>query len=146
MGPGWNYLRVADRAHFQRFPLSTPAPGILHPQFTVDMIDLMLHRQGDVIFAVKSPRNESNRPTRHKLANKNHAPSPGIRRFLSNIESQVHFLEIAMQRNRQTKKARVEKQKPDHAKKCFAIFEVDLGSRRDQGRNDLRIDSEVEQG
>jgi hypothetical protein len=49
-----------------------------------------------------------------------------------------------VKRDRQPKQARVEKEKTDHADKCFAVFEIDLGAGRDKRREDARIDSVIE--
>lgn len=51
-----------------------------------------------------------------------------------------------MQRDGQSEQARVEKKKADYAEKCLPIFEIDFSSRRDERRDDLRIDNEVEHG
>ena len=51
-----------------------------------------------------------------------------------------------MERNWQTEEARVEKQKPDYAQKRFTVFEIDLSSWRNERREDLRIDCEIEHG
>ena len=51
-----------------------------------------------------------------------------------------------MQRDGQPEKASIEKKKADDADKCFAVFEIDFGSRRNERRDDLWIDNEVEHG
>src|SRR5439155_1075705 len=51
-----------------------------------------------------------------------------------------------MQRDGQSEQAGVEKKKADHAEKCLPIFEIDFSPRRNQWRNDLRIDNKIEHG
>ena len=73
------------------------------------MFDFMLHRECNIIFSVKRPRYESYCATRHKFPDENHAASPCVRRFSPNVETQIHFFEIAVQRNWKTQEACVEK-------------------------------------
>ena len=49
-----------------------------------------------------------------------------------------------MKRDRQPKQARVEKEETEHADKCFAVFEIDLGAGRNKRRENARIDSVIE--
>ena len=51
-----------------------------------------------------------------------------------------------MQRNGQAEQAGIEKKKTDHTEKGFAIFEIDLSPRRNERREDLWIDHEIEHG
>src|SRR5947209_5279367 len=51
-----------------------------------------------------------------------------------------------MKRNWQAEKARVEKEKADHAEERVAVFEIDFSSRRNEWRDDLWIDHKVEHG
>src|SRR5437588_4231453 len=110
------------------------------------MFDVMFHRQRDIIFSVKHAGYESDRATRDQFTNENHAAPPRVGGFLPNIETQVHFLKIAMKRNRQTKQSRVEKEKTDHDQKRFAVLEIDLSSRRNQWCDDRWVDNEIEHG
>ena len=65
--------------------------------------------------------------------------------FFAHVKAKIHFFEIAMQRNGQTEKARIEKEKSDDADKGLAVFVIDLGAGRDERRENLRVDNEVEQ-
>src|SRR5437879_7805450 len=105
------------------------------------MLYVVFHWQRNIVFSVKHAGYESDRTTRDQFTNENHAAPPCVGGFFPNIEAQVHFLEIAMERNRQPEQACVEKKEADYAQKCFAIFEVDLGSRRNQRCDDLWIDN-----
>jgi len=51
-----------------------------------------------------------------------------------------------MERNRQTKQARVEEKETDHAEKRLAIFEIDFSSRRNQRCDDSWINNVIEYG
>ena len=51
-----------------------------------------------------------------------------------------------MQRDGQPEQTGVEKKKADYAEKCLPIFEIDFSPRRNQWRNDLRIDNKIEHG
>src|SRR5262249_7719881 len=106
---GGNRLRLADSAHLERFPFSPPAPGICNAQVCIEMIDLMFHWQGDVVFAVKRACDERDRAFWNQFANEDDAAPPHVGRFLADGESQVHFLEVAMKRNWQSEHARIEK-------------------------------------
>src|SRR5205085_3940871 len=125
---------------------ASASPGVFHAQLKIDMIDLMLHRQCDVVFSIERARDQSDRAARNQLANKDNAAPPSVRGFFSHIEAKVHFLEIAMERDRQSEQAGVEKKKAHDAEKCFPVFEIDFSPRRNQRRNDLWIDKEVGHG
>ena len=60
------------------------------------------------------------------------------------IETKIHFLEIAVERDGQAKQACVEKEKADDAEKCFTIIVVELDAGRNKRREDRRIDNEIE--
>src|SRR5262249_55606217 len=98
----------------------------------------VLHRNSNIIFSVKRPRYESDCGTRHKFPNENHAAPPCVRRFPPNVETQIYFLEIAVQRNWQAQKACVEKQKPNNTEECFTVVKFGPGfgwnERCDQAR------------
>src|SRR4029450_288317 len=103
------------------------------------MFDFMLHREGNIIFSVKRPRYESDCATRHKFSNENHATPPCVRRFSPDVETQIHFFEITVQRDRKTEKTSIEKQKSDNADERLAVFIIDLGARRNEPFNQSRI-------
>ena len=102
-------MRFADRAHLKRFPFSATPPRILNIYPKIDVFDFVFHRQHEVVLAIERARNERNATTRNKFANKNNAAPPGIGLFSPHVKTQIHFLEIAMPWNGQTKQARVEK-------------------------------------
>src|SRR5438552_8985304 len=98
------------------------------------------------ILPVTCARDERDRAPRDKLADENHTAPPGIRRFSPYIETQIHFFKVAVQRDRDTEKTRVEKQKSDHAEKGFMIIEVNLCATRNQRREQARIDDIIQHG
>jgi hypothetical protein len=51
-----------------------------------------------------------------------------------------------MKRNGKSEQARVQKKESDHAQKRFAIFKINFSSRRNERRDDLWIDNEIEHG
>jgi hypothetical protein len=73
------------------------------------VFDFMLHRNGNIIFPVKFARNEGDCATRHKFPDENHAAPPCVRRFSPHVETQIHFFEIAVQRNWKTQEPCIEK-------------------------------------
>jgi len=73
------------------------------------MFDFMLHREGNIIFFVKRPRYESDCAPGHKFPDEHHATSPCVRRFSPDVETQIHFFEIAVQRNGKTQETCIEK-------------------------------------
>src|SRR6266542_4122017 len=107
----WNRLRLASRRHVERFPFlpaSPPAVFSGNPRSIID--DRVSHRQGDIRFTVKCAGDERDRAARNELTYKNNAAPPRVSRFLPNIEAQIHFFEIPMQRNGKAEQARVEKE------------------------------------
>src|SRR5215831_14532663 len=83
---------------------------------------------------------------RHHFTDKHNAATPRVGGFLADIETQIHFFKIAVERDRQTEQTRVEKEETDHADKRFAVFEIDLGAGRDKRRENARIDGVIEHG
>ncbi len=73
------------------------------------MLNLVLHRQREVLFSVKCTRDQSDRAARHQFANEDDATAPGVGGFFAHIKAQVHFLEVAMQRNGKTEQTSIEK-------------------------------------
>src|SRR6266581_3271522 len=108
------------------------------------MLYVMFHRQCGVGLAVKCAGNYRDRPARHKFADENHTAPPRISGFFPNIEAQVHFLEIPMQRNWKAEQARVEKEKANNTQKRLAIFVVDFSASRNKGREQARIDDVIQ--
>jgi len=108
------------------------------------MFDLVFHRHSEIIFAVTHAGDERDCATRDKLADENYAPPPCIRRFSLNVETQIHFFKIAVQRVGKTEKTRVEKEKSDHAQEGLTVFKVDLCTGRNQWREQARIDCVIE--
>src|ERR1700730_265293 len=51
-----------------------------------------------------------------------------------------------MERNRQAEQTGIEEKKADHTDKCLAIFEIELGSRRNERRHDRWIDNVIKHG
>ena len=141
-----NNLWFAARRHLERFPFAAASPRILNAQSKIDMFDLVLHREREIIFSIKCAGDQGDGATRNQFAHKDHAASPRVGGFLAHVEAQVHFFEIAMQRNRQPENTSIEKEKADNADKGVAVFKIEFGSRRHEWRNDRRIDREVEHG
>src|SRR4030095_14254321 len=108
------------------------------------MLYVVLHGQGEIALPVKCTSNKGNRAARHQLAHKNYAASPGIGRFSSHIETQIHFLKIAMQRDRKTEKASIEKQKSDDAHERLAVFIIDLGASGNERFNQGGVDNIIQ--
>src|SRR6266496_2725473 len=108
------------------------------------MFDFVFHRQGDIVFAVTCARDERDRAARDKFADENYTTSPRVRRFSPHIETQIHFFEIAVQRNWKSEKARVEKEKSNHAQEGLTIFEIDLCTQRNERCEQARIDGVIQ--
>ena len=66
------------------------------------MLDVVFHRQCEIVFSVENARNRGDRATRNQLASEDNATPPGVRRFFADVKAKIHFLEIAMERNWQT--------------------------------------------
>ena len=137
-------MRFAGCAHLEKFPFLPAPPAIFDAQRAIDMLYVVLHGEGDIALPVKCTSNKSNCAARHKLADKNDPAPPGISRFSPHIKAQVHFLEIAMQRDRQTEKTGIEKQKSDNADERFAVFTIDLGTGGNERVNQSRIDDVIQ--
>src|SRR5439155_5796229 len=110
---GRSGLRFAARAHFKRFPFRTAAPRIRDLHSKIGMFDLVFHRHGQVWLAVKRARDRSDGALRDKFADKDDTASPRVRRFPPNVEAQIHFFEIAVQRNGKPEKTWIEEEKCD---------------------------------
>src|SRR6059036_2749893 len=108
------------------------------------MLDFVLHRHGEIIFAVAGARDERDRAAGDKLADENYTAPPGVGRFSPHVETQVQFFEIAMQRDRKTEKTSIEKQKSDNADERLAVFIIDLGARRNERFNQGGIDDVIQ--
>src|SRR4030095_5466195 len=108
------------------------------------MLYVVLHGQREIALPVKCTSNKGNRTARHKFADKNHAASPGISRFSPYIETQIHFLKIAMQRDRKTEKTGIEKEKSHDADKRLAVFIINLGASGNERFNQSRIDEVIQ--
>jgi hypothetical protein len=104
----------------------------------------MPHRQRGIRFAVENSRDESDRAPRNQLAHEHDSAPPFLRALSPDIEPQVHFLEIAMKRDRETDDARVEEHKTDNAEERLAVVEIEFRVNRDQRLKDLRVDGEVQ--
>ena len=75
----------------------------------IAVIDVVFHREREIVLSMEDAGDQSDRASRHELANKDHTTSPSVGRFFSDIKSQVYFFEIAMERNRETKQPSVQK-------------------------------------
>src|SRR5581483_10651069 len=89
----------------------------------------MAHRQRDIRLAVKSARDKGNRPPRHDLANEHHPAPPAPVGFATDIEPQVHFLKVPVQRKGNAKYTGAEETKADDTQ---------------EGRADMAIPSDAE--
>ena len=101
-------LRFAGRRHRERFPAFAPPPLIFRKDASVLVLEGVPHRQRRIRLAIKCSRDDCDRRPRNELADKDDAAPPFIATLAPNIKTQVHFLEIAMKRNRQTDDTRVE--------------------------------------
>src|SRR5437879_4070536 len=113
--PGRNILRFASRSHRKRFPLRTASPGIRHFYSKIDMFDFVFHWQREIVFAVKRACDERDGPARNEFANEDNAASPGVGRFLADVETQIQFFKIAMERDRESEQTRVEEKEANDA-------------------------------
>src|SRR6267143_5744016 len=105
---------------------------------------MMLHREREIALSIKCTGNEDNRTARHKLADENYTASPGVSRFSPHVETQIHFFEIAMQRDRKTQKTGVEEEKSDKADERLAVFIIDLRSDRNERFNQRGMDDVIQ--
>src|SRR6266545_4115615 len=145
MRTGGNRLRFAGCAHLEKFPLLSASPAVLDAQFSIDVLYIVLHRESEVALSIKCTGNEGNRTAWHKLADENYTTSPGVSRLSSHVETQIHFFEIAMQRDRETEKTCIEKKESDNADERLAVFIIDLRPGRNERFNQSRIDDVIQQ-
>jgi len=137
-------LRFTGCGHPEKFPFLTASPGIFDAQASIDMLNVVFHWEGEIALSVKRSSNESNRTARHKLADENDTASPGVSRLSPHVETQIHFFEVAMQRDRKTQETGIEKEKSDNANERLAVFIIDLGAGRNQRFNQNRIDDVIQ--
>src|SRR5205814_9201978 len=102
--------------------------------------EVVLRRQREIESRVECAHNEGRGAARNRFANEDDAASPRIRGFFPHVEAQIYFFEIAVQWDRKSKQARVEKEKADDTDKCVAIFVIEFRSWRHQRRGNRRID------
>ena len=102
-------MGFSGSTHVERFPFLSASPAVFggNPRSIID--DRVSHRQRDIRFTVKCAGDERDRTTRNDLTDKNNTAPPRVSRFFPNIEAQIHFLEIPMQRDGKAEQARVEK-------------------------------------
>src|SRR5947207_15352544 len=103
------------------------------------MFDLVLHRQRDIAFPVKSARNQRDGAAGNQFANEDDTASPRIRGLFPHVEAQIYFFEIAVQWNRKSKQARDEEEKADDSDKCVAIFRIEFRYWRQQSGSNRMI-------
>src|SRR2546425_10737955 len=115
VGSRRNCLRLAGRTHLEGFPFVATPPRKFDFQVTIEMFDFGFHRYCEIIFAVTRARDERDRAPRDKFTNENYTAPPCVSRFPPHIETQIHFFEIAVQRDGKAEESRVEKEKSDHA-------------------------------
>src|SRR5581483_5175220 len=104
----------------------------------------MAHRQRDIRLAVKSARDKGNRPPRHALANEHHSAPPAPVGFATDIEPQVHFLKVPVQRKGNAKYTGAEETKADDTQEGRADMEIQLGAAWDEWLQQPRIDRVVQ--
>src|SRR5437667_12701920 len=108
------------------------------------MLYVVFHRQCGVGLAVKCAGNYRDHPARHKFADENYTAPPCVSRLPANIKAQIHFFEIAVQRDSKPEQTRVEKKKSDNAEESVTVFKVYLSTRRNQRCEQARIDDVIQ--
>jgi hypothetical protein len=123
-----NWLRFTGRAHFKKFPFLSTSPRISDSQAAIEMLYVVFHWESGITLSVKCASNERNRTARHQFADEHYPASPDVSRLSPHVEAQIYFFEVAMQRDRKTEKAGIEKKESDNADEGFAILKIDLGA------------------
>src|SRR6516165_9604210 len=90
----------------------------------------MAHWQGHVSFAVDILRYRRDRPARNNLADENDASGDFVSFSATNVEPQVHLIEIAVKRNRQTADPSPQETKTDQADKQLSVPAIQFRPRR----------------
>jgi hypothetical protein len=139
-------LRLTGRCHGERFPTPPAPPLILGKKAAPFVFEDVAHGQRQIRLSVKDPCNERDSSTRHQLADEDHATAPFLCAFSPNIKAEIHFFEVAMERDWQADHARIEKQKADDAEEGLSIVEIELGLSRNKRLKNFWIDGEIEHG
>src|SRR2546423_5202259 len=137
-------LRLADCSHRQRFPAPAASPLILSKDATVLVLERVPHRQRQIRLAIKRAGDERDGSAWHQLPNENDTAPPFARAFPPDIKTEIHFLEIAMERDGQTDEARIEKKEANDADERLALMKVELGLDGNERLKNFRVDGEVQ--
>jgi hypothetical protein len=119
--PGLRFAGLATCGNFQTIFSAGEGPFVGQAPDISLRLRPMTHRQRHVILVIKDARGPGDGTTRNQFLDENHTAPPAARRLPFDVEAKIHLLEIGMKRNCDSFKPRVQKVKPDHADKSFAL-------------------------
>ena len=153
---GDKLFEAADLWKFERAvrvnPHVVPAAGRLEgvfyrfvgaASFVVER-EAVSHRQGDVGLVVDPPRYGCDGPAGHDFFDEHDTSTDFVAHFSADVESQVKFLEVSMQRNGKSPQGSSQKHEPDEADVRLAAVQVELRTPRHQRLQQFRIDPVIE--
>src|SRR3954452_17924025 len=91
------------------------------------MLDRVSHRQREIRLSIKLAGDERDGASWDQLAHEHDPAPPFVCAFPPDVKAQIHFLEVAVERDRQPDDARVEKKKANNADECLAFVKVEFG-------------------
>src|SRR4029450_6739663 len=148
LSTGRDLTRLASHGDADRVlvPLETPSVGdVAHRTGTLaGHGDAMTHRYCEVVLAVEDPGRHGDGRSRHQLLAEADCASPAIASAPPDVEAQVHLLEVAMTRDRDSENPRIEKHEPDQAHEFPAAIIVELRPGGDPGAQERWIDFEIQ--
>src|SRR5579863_7140389 len=109
-------------------------------------LDLVAHRERNVVLVVQPVGYLRNRPAWDNLADENNASSNLVSDLPSYIKPQIYFLEVAMKWNPYAANSCLQETKSDETDKSFAVPLVQLCSCGDAAKQQPWIDLIVQHG
>ena len=128
----------------QAVPVARQPPRIFDAQGGALARKLVRHRQTAVILAIDPAGDGRDRAPGNDLLNENDAALHGTGFAPANVESEVHLVKIAVERNGNSVHLRVKKAETDQADEGPAVKRVEFGSRRNARREQRGVDLEIQ--
>lgn len=91
-------------------------------------LNLALHRQGYIRLVVYCPRHRSDRSPGHDFPHEDDGPPQLARDLAPDVEPEIEFLKVPMERYRDAQYARAEETKGNYAEEGMALVTVEFST------------------
>ena len=109
-------------------PFGTTDVDTLLSRPDVQIVDLAVHAKRDVRLVVGGARDQRDEVPGNNLAQEGH-PTPQLTMHLSaNVEPQIHFFEVLMERHATTQHTRAQEAKANKAQECATVVRIEFRS------------------